>query len=160
VIDAATNVIGLGVVLGFRYLGRWNFLGESLIAVFAFSVSINFFIEHLPVWLDQYPLTDLHGVASDYTFEVQSSVRTVTVINNRPMTVSKVLIEGLHPGVSKGQITGMYTDQSHSMLICKVYRPQSQPPTSSRSRSRSERLRRHWHRSPAWSSTFTPLNKN
>jgi uncharacterized membrane-anchored protein YitT (DUF2179 family) len=189
------------MVLGFRYLGRWNFLSQSVIAVLVFSVSVNIFVEYLPVWLDQYPLTDdvllsaiyggiivgigagliyrsgatmggtgiigrilqrrtgmplsqtyfytdgviiliaglvfgweialyslltlfLNGLASDYTLEGPSSVRTVTIITNRPTTVSKALIEGLQRGVSEWQITGMYTGQSHSMLMCTVYRPQ------------------------------------
>ena len=66
----------------------------------------------------------LNGVASDYTLEGPSSVRTVTIITDRPEEVSLALIDGLDRSVSRWEITGMYTGKQHEMLICTVYRPQ------------------------------------
>ncbi len=66
----------------------------------------------------------LNGVASDYTQEGPSVVRTVTIITDHPDTVSKALAEGLGRGVSYWGITGAYTGRHHSMLMCTVYRSQ------------------------------------
>jgi uncharacterized membrane-anchored protein YitT (DUF2179 family) len=66
----------------------------------------------------------LAGIASDYTLEGPSSVRTATIITNRGDTVSRALMEGLGRGSSQWQITGSYTGESHTMLTCTIYRPQ------------------------------------
>jgi uncharacterized membrane-anchored protein YitT (DUF2179 family) len=66
----------------------------------------------------------LNGLASDYTLEGPSSVRTATIITDRPDRVAQALIEGLGRGVSQWQITGAYTQQPHAMLLCTIYRPQ------------------------------------
>jgi uncharacterized membrane-anchored protein YitT (DUF2179 family) len=66
----------------------------------------------------------LNGLATDYTLEGPSVVRTVTIITDQPEAVSQALIDGLHRGVSRWEITGMYTGRSHSMLMCTVYRSQ------------------------------------
>lgn len=66
----------------------------------------------------------LNGLASDYTLEGPSSVRTITVITDRPQAVAQALMAGLGRGVSHWQITGSYMDEAHSMLLCTVYRPQ------------------------------------
>jgi uncharacterized membrane-anchored protein YitT (DUF2179 family) len=66
----------------------------------------------------------LNGLATDYTLEGPSVVRTVTIITDRPDAVGQALIEGLHRGVSRWEITGMYTGRSHAMLMCTVYRSQ------------------------------------
>jgi uncharacterized membrane-anchored protein YitT (DUF2179 family) len=189
------------LALGFYYLGRWRFLGRTVVAVLTFSLATDFFIANLPRWLENYPLSDdvllsaiyggiiggigggliyrsggtmagtgivgrlwqrktgvplsqtyfytdgiiiltagivfgweialyslltlfLNGVASDYTLEGPSSVRTVTIITDRSEEVGLALIEGLDRSVSRWEITGMYTGRTHDMLICTVYRPQ------------------------------------
>jgi uncharacterized membrane-anchored protein YitT (DUF2179 family) len=66
----------------------------------------------------------LGGLASDYTLEGPSSVRTATIITNQPEVLSQALIKGLGRGVSQWQITGAYTGEAHAMLICTIYRPQ------------------------------------
>lgn len=66
----------------------------------------------------------LGGIASDYTLEGPSSVRTATIITNRGDELSQALMAGLGRGVSQWQITGSYTGQSHAMLTCTIYRPQ------------------------------------
>lgn len=66
----------------------------------------------------------LNGLASDYTMEGPSSVRTATIITDQPQAVSHALIDGLGRGVSEWKITGAYTGKGHSMLMCTVYRPQ------------------------------------
>ncbi|MGD2079450.1 MAG: YitT family protein [Chloroflexota bacterium] len=66
----------------------------------------------------------LNGLATDYTLEGPSVVRTVTIITDHPEAVSQALIEGLNRGVSRWEITGMYTGRPHSMLMCTVYRSQ------------------------------------
>lgn len=66
----------------------------------------------------------LSGMASDYTLEGPSSVRTATIITDEPEKVAQALIRELGRGVSQWQITGSYTGQSHGMLFCTVFRPQ------------------------------------
>lgn len=66
----------------------------------------------------------LAGMASDYTLEGPSSVRTATIITNQPALLAQALLTGLGRGVSQWPITGSYTGQTHAMLICTIYRPQ------------------------------------
>jgi uncharacterized membrane-anchored protein YitT (DUF2179 family) len=66
----------------------------------------------------------LNGLATDYTLEGPSSVRTATIITNHPQEVSQALIDGLQRGVSHWEITGAYTGRRRYMLLCTVYRPQ------------------------------------
>lgn len=66
----------------------------------------------------------LSGMASDYTLEGPSSIRTATIITDDPEKVAQALIRELGRGVSQWQITGSYTGQSHGMLFCTVFRPQ------------------------------------
>lgn len=68
----------------------------------------------------------LNGLATDYTMEGPSVVRSVTIITDQPESVSQALIQQLHRGVSRWEITGMYTGRPHSMLLCTVYRSQVQ----------------------------------
>jgi uncharacterized membrane-anchored protein YitT (DUF2179 family) len=66
----------------------------------------------------------LNGLATDYTLEGPSSVRTATIITNCPHEVSQALITGLGRGVSHWEITGAYTGKKRFMLLCTIYRPQ------------------------------------
>jgi uncharacterized membrane-anchored protein YitT (DUF2179 family) len=66
----------------------------------------------------------LSGMASDYTLEGPSSVRTATIITHQPEALSQALIKGLGRGVSQWPITGGYTGETYAMLICTIYRPQ------------------------------------
>jgi uncharacterized membrane-anchored protein YitT (DUF2179 family) len=66
----------------------------------------------------------LGGITADYTLEGPSSVRTATIITNRPDALSQALMADLRRGVSQWEITGSYTGETHAMLTCTVYRPQ------------------------------------
>jgi uncharacterized membrane-anchored protein YitT (DUF2179 family) len=66
----------------------------------------------------------LSGLASDYTLEGPSTIRTVTIITDLPKEVAQALLEGLGQGVSQWEITGSYTGQSHTLLMCTIHRPQ------------------------------------
>ncbi len=66
----------------------------------------------------------LSGIASDYTLEGPSSVRTATIITNRAEEMSHALMSRLGHGVSQWQITGGYTGEAHTMLRCTIFRPQ------------------------------------
>lgn len=66
----------------------------------------------------------LNGLASDYTLEGPSSVRTASIITDQPEIVSQSLMVGLGRGVSEWQIKGAYTGAAHVMLFCTIYRPQ------------------------------------
>jgi uncharacterized membrane-anchored protein YitT (DUF2179 family) len=188
-------------VLGYYYLGRWRFLGRTIIAVIVFSAAVDFFNIYLPDSLDTFPITDnillsaiyggiaggiggglvyrgggtmggtsitgriiqiktgiplsqvyfytdgiivltaglvfgwevalyafltlfLNGLASDYTLEGPSTIRTVTIVTDQPDDVVPALIERLDQGVSRWEITGGYTGHPHTMLMCTVHRPQ------------------------------------
>jgi uncharacterized membrane-anchored protein YitT (DUF2179 family) len=188
-------------VVGYYYLGRWRFLGRTIIAVVVFSAAVEFFDAYLPDILDTFPITDnillsaiyggivggiggglvyrgggtlggtsitgrilqmktgiplsqvyfytdgiivltaglvfgwevalyalltlfLNGLASDYTLEGPSTIRTVTIITDLPTEVAQALIGRLDQGVSQWEITGGYTGKSHTMLFCTIHRPQ------------------------------------
>ncbi|RME54251.1 MAG: YitT family protein [Caldilineae bacterium] len=66
----------------------------------------------------------LNGLASDYTLEGPSSVRTATIITDRPEEVTRALMTGLDRGVSRWEVKGGYTGETHHMLLCTVFRPQ------------------------------------
>lgn len=176
------------LVLGFFYLGRWQFIWKTLIAVVLFSVLSDLFIWYLPQLLSHYPVNEdtllnavyggimggvgagfiyrfggtmggtsivgriiqqktgaplsqiflytdgivillaglifgwevslyalltlfLSGLASDYTLEGPSSVRTATIITDKPEAVAQALIAELGRGVSQWQITGGIPDK-------------------------------------------------
>jgi uncharacterized membrane-anchored protein YitT (DUF2179 family) len=188
-------------VVGYYYLGRWRFLGRTIVAVVVFSAAVEFFDAYLPDILDTFPITDnillsaiyggivggiggglvyrgggtlggtsitgrilqmktgiplsqvyfytdgiivltaglvfgwevalyalltlfLNGLASDYTLEGPSTIRTVTIITDLPTEVAQALIGRLDQGVSQWEITGGYTGKSHTMLFCTIHRPQ------------------------------------
>jgi uncharacterized membrane-anchored protein YitT (DUF2179 family) len=66
----------------------------------------------------------LNGLATDYTLEGPSSVRTATIVTNQPEALAQALMTGLGRGVTQWQVAGGYTGQAHSMLMCTIYRPQ------------------------------------
>ena len=50
-------------------------------------------------------------------------MRTATIITDRPhRDVARALMDGLGHGVSRWDITGGYTDETHGTLLCTVYR--------------------------------------
>lgn len=187
--------------LGFFNLGRWSFLGKTVLGVALFSVLTDFFIFVLPTALAQYPVTDnvllsaiyggilggvggglvyrsgasaggtsilgrviqvrtgvplsqvflvtdgiivtlmgltfgweislyallmlfLWGMAADYVLEGPASVRTVTVVTERPQEVTVALREQLGRTVSHWPVTGGYSGETKHMLMCTVHRPQ------------------------------------
>jgi uncharacterized membrane-anchored protein YitT (DUF2179 family) len=66
----------------------------------------------------------LNGLATDYTLEGPSSIRTATIITNHPEQVAQALMDGLGRGVTQWPTVGAYTGQTRHMLLCTVYRPQ------------------------------------
>ncbi|ABW66768.1 YitT family protein [Desulfosudis oleivorans] len=52
--------------LGFFWLGRWQFVWSSIVAVIVFSVGSDIFIRYLPLWLEHYPLTSDGLLAAIY----------------------------------------------------------------------------------------------
>jgi uncharacterized membrane-anchored protein YitT (DUF2179 family) len=44
--------------VGYFYLGRWQFLGRTIVAVVVFSAAIDIFDLYLPLILDTFPITD------------------------------------------------------------------------------------------------------
>jgi uncharacterized membrane-anchored protein YitT (DUF2179 family) len=53
-------------VLGYFYLGRWKFVWSSILAVVAFSLSTEFFVQYFPLWTDHFPVTKNVLLASIY----------------------------------------------------------------------------------------------
>lgn len=66
----------------------------------------------------------LNGIASDYTMEGPSSIRTATIVTDQPAIISDLLKKKLSHGTSFWEITGGYRGQRHYMLMCTIYRPQ------------------------------------
>lgn len=66
----------------------------------------------------------LNGLASDYTLEGPSSVRTATIITNHPEVVVTAIMAHIHRGVSHWPITGGYTGRQRHLVYCTITRPQ------------------------------------
>ncbi len=66
----------------------------------------------------------LGGLASDFTLEGPSAVRTATIITDQPLELTQALMVNMHRGVSQWPITGGYTGNTHFMLMCTIYRSQ------------------------------------
>lgn len=68
----------------------------------------------------------LNGLASDYTLEGPSSVRTGTIITDRPEVLVSAIQQGLGRGVSYWEIIGGYRGERHYLVFVTVFRPQVQ----------------------------------
>lgn len=66
----------------------------------------------------------LSGLASDYTLEGPSSIRTASIITNCPEEMTAGLMAGLDRGASRWEITGGYTGETRHMIFCTIFRPQ------------------------------------
>lgn len=66
----------------------------------------------------------LSGIASDYTIEGPSVVRTATIVTRNPEALSSALMHGLQRSVSSWSVVGGYTGQPYSMIMCTVLRSQ------------------------------------
>jgi uncharacterized membrane-anchored protein YitT (DUF2179 family) len=116
---AGTGIIGrivqqkIGIPLSQTYLYTDSLIVVAAGAVFGWEIAL-------------YALLTLflNGIASDYTMEGPSSVRTATIVTNSPDEMSHALIAGLGRGVSQWEITGSFSKQMHTMLMCTIYRPQ------------------------------------
>lgn len=53
-------------VLGFFWLGRWQFIWSSAMAVIVFSISSDIFVRYLPLWMDNHPVTSDGLLAAIY----------------------------------------------------------------------------------------------
>ena len=62
------------------------------------------------------------GLATDYTLEGPSVIRTAVIITDHPQQVADAIFRGLHRGVTSWPVTGMYTQQPHSILYVVVSR--------------------------------------
>ena len=66
----------------------------------------------------------INGFVTDYTMEGPSTVRTATIVTNRPQAVSNALLAALDKGVSYWEIKGGYTGEKHFMLMTTIKRNQ------------------------------------
>jgi len=66
----------------------------------------------------------LTGMLADYTLDGPGSVRVAHIVTRNPKPVSQVLMKELYRGVSSWNITGEYTGESRTMLMCTIFRPQ------------------------------------
>jgi uncharacterized membrane-anchored protein YitT (DUF2179 family) len=66
----------------------------------------------------------LGGIATDYVLEGPALVLTATIITNRPRELEEGLIEGLGRGTSHWPITGGYTGETRTLVLCTIYRNQ------------------------------------
>lgn len=64
------------------------------------------------------------GIATDFVVEGPSFIRTATIITDHPEDVAKALLYGLKRGATEWTVTGSYTQKSHSMIFCTIYRTQ------------------------------------
>lgn len=53
-------------VLGFYELGRWRFIWSSSLAVLVFSLSTEIFVRYMPIWIENFPVTQDKMLAAIY----------------------------------------------------------------------------------------------
>ena len=62
------------------------------------------------------------GLATDYALEGPSVIRTAVIITDRPHEVADVIMKRMDRGATSWHVTGMYTEQPHSILYVVVSR--------------------------------------
>jgi uncharacterized membrane-anchored protein YitT (DUF2179 family) len=62
------------------------------------------------------------GLATDYALEGPSVIRTAVIVTDRPREVADVIMNRMERGATSWQVTGMYTEQPHSILYVVVSR--------------------------------------
>ena len=63
------------------------------------------------------------GVATDYTLEGPSVVRTAFIVTDRSETVAEALLTRMGIGVTAWAGRGMFTEAEHMVLFCTLSRP-------------------------------------
>ena len=66
----------------------------------------------------------LSGLASDYVLEGPSRARTATIITSKREELIPALLEELGRGLTFWEGFGGYTEESRTIILCTVYRPQ------------------------------------
>ncbi|MBN2471459.1 MAG: YitT family protein [Anaerolineae bacterium] len=66
----------------------------------------------------------LDGTAADYVLEGPSTIRTVTIITNKPREIADIIITQMEHGVTAWTGTGMYTNKPRHILFVTVRRPE------------------------------------
>ena len=64
------------------------------------------------------------GLASDYVLEGPSRTRTATIITSKREELIPALLEELGRGLTFWEGFGGYTEESRTIILCTVYRPQ------------------------------------
>jgi len=65
------------LILGFYYLGRWKFLGYTIVAVITFSAASDGFVYWLPTVMEEYPVTNdmlLSAIYAGIIFGIGSGI--------------------------------------------------------------------------------------
>ena len=65
------------------------------------------------------------GLATDYTLEGPSIVRTAFIITDKPQAIADALIDRLGIGITGWNAQGMYTHAAHTTLFCTVNRSEA-----------------------------------
>ena len=66
----------------------------------------------------------IDGATSDYVLEGPSTVRTATIVTNKPQAVATAIMDELSRGVTGWPGKGMYTGQERHVLFVAVSRPE------------------------------------
>lgn len=64
------------------------------------------------------------GLAADYVLEGPSTIRTATIITDRPDDISNLVLDEMGRGVTAWPGKGMFTDETHTVLFITVSRSQ------------------------------------
>ncbi len=66
----------------------------------------------------------ISGMATDYTMEGPSVIRTATIVTNQPEAVSSAILNRLQRGATGWRGQGMYTQQERTILFVTIARSQ------------------------------------
>lgn len=64
------------------------------------------------------------GAAADYVLEGPSVIRTAVIVTDFPTEVAENIMSTMQRGVTSWQVTGMFTEQAHTVLYVTVGRAQ------------------------------------
>jgi uncharacterized membrane-anchored protein YitT (DUF2179 family) len=134
------GVLG-GIATGIVYRGGGTSAGSGIISrvlqiktgvplsqMYLFTDGAIIFIEGLVFGWDKalYSLIMLFiwGLATDYTLEGPSVIRTVFIITDNASEVAQALLTKLQVGVTAWHGQGMFTEAERTVLFCTVNRPE------------------------------------
>ena len=99
----------------------------DVIAIFLCSFLAQFFVEGMDgmeIMIYSISTQFMANVVQSYIYKGYSSAYGFDIITDKPQEVARALSESLHRGLTGIKVTGMYTHQDKTMIVCVIYKRQ------------------------------------